>query len=89
MSHRPSPINKQFFFVRFYFLACSVLANASNPALYLARARLSRAVSSHSVHSAPTTMEPMETFACFEVMKNPQIEKDLERFQQHLTTCFP
>ena len=29
-------------------------------------------------------MEPLETFACFDVMKNPQIESDLQRFRKHL-----
>ena len=29
-------------------------------------------------------MEPLETFSCFDVMKNPRIEHDFERFQQHL-----
>lgn len=30
-------------------------------------------------------MEPLPTFVCYDVMKNPQIESDLERFQEHLT----
>ena len=34
-------------------------------------------------------MEPLETFACYDVMKNPQIENDLQRFRQHLVTNFP
>ncbi|WP_417348986.1 NAD(P)H-dependent oxidoreductase [Ferrimonas sp.] len=29
-------------------------------------------------------MEPLPTFAAFDVMKNPQIESDLIRFQQHI-----
>ena len=34
-------------------------------------------------------MEPLETFACYDVMKNPQIENDLERFKRHLARYFP
>ncbi|MEM0965337.1 MAG: NAD(P)H-dependent oxidoreductase [Verrucomicrobiota bacterium] len=34
-------------------------------------------------------MEPMETFACYDVMKNPSIEDDLERFEVHLKQNFP
>lgn len=34
-------------------------------------------------------MEPLETFACFDVMKNPTIEEDFERFARHLETHFP
>lgn len=29
-------------------------------------------------------MEPVETFACFDVVKKPQIEADFERFEAHL-----
>ena len=29
-------------------------------------------------------MEPLETFVCFDVLKNPQIEKDFVRFEEHL-----
>ncbi|MGJ8618942.1 MAG: NAD(P)H-dependent oxidoreductase [Methylophilaceae bacterium] len=29
-------------------------------------------------------MEPLETFVCFDVLKNPQIESDFERFKQHM-----
>ena len=34
-------------------------------------------------------MEPLETFACFDVMKNPQIESDFARYRTHLATHFP
>lgn len=34
-------------------------------------------------------MEPLETFACFDVMKNPTIEEDFERFASHLERNFP
>lgn len=34
-------------------------------------------------------MEALPTFACFDVMKNPQIESDFERFAAHLETHFP
>ena len=34
-------------------------------------------------------MEAMETFACYDVMKNPSIEKDFERFTAHLEKHFP
>jgi modulator of drug activity B len=33
-------------------------------------------------------MEPLETFACYDVMKNPQIESDFERFEAHLGRAF-
>ena len=33
-------------------------------------------------------MEAMPTFACFDVMKNPQIESDLKRFEQHIDSNF-
>ncbi|GFR68400.1 modulator of drug activity B [Elysia marginata] len=29
-------------------------------------------------------MEPIDTFVCYDVMKNPSIEQDFWRFQQHL-----
>ncbi len=29
-------------------------------------------------------MEPLETFACYDVMKNPRVEDDFQRFTQHL-----
>lgn len=34
-------------------------------------------------------MEPLPTFACFDVMKNPNVERDFEKYQAHLKTCFP
>ena len=34
-------------------------------------------------------MEPLATFACHDVMKNPDIENDLKRFQAHLQDLFP
>ncbi|MEO0869847.1 MAG: NAD(P)H-dependent oxidoreductase, partial [Cyanobacteria bacterium J06642_11] len=33
-------------------------------------------------------MQPLETFVCFDVMKNPDIENDFVRFQAHLDTHF-
>ncbi len=30
-------------------------------------------------------MEPIDTFVCYDVMKNPDIEQDFKRFQQHLS----
>jgi len=33
-------------------------------------------------------MEPLPTFACYDVMKNPEIEKDFERFEAHLNKVF-
>jgi modulator of drug activity B len=33
-------------------------------------------------------MEALPTFACYDVMKNPQIESDFERFQHHLNRVF-
>jgi modulator of drug activity B len=33
-------------------------------------------------------MKPMETFACFDVMKNPDIENDFIRFEAHLNRHF-
>ncbi|WP_068114357.1 NAD(P)H-dependent oxidoreductase [Tropicimonas marinistellae] len=33
-------------------------------------------------------MEPLPTFAAFDVMKNPQIEADLSRFDVHLANVF-
>ena len=33
-------------------------------------------------------MQPMETFACFDVMKNPEIENDFLRFEAHLDRYF-
>lgn len=34
-------------------------------------------------------MEPLETFACYDVMKNPQVEDDFQRFTQHLDAHIP
>ena len=34
-------------------------------------------------------MKPLETFACHDVMKNPDIENDLKRFDAHLDRLFP
>ncbi|ANM30651.1 flavodoxin [Acidobacteria bacterium Mor1] len=34
-------------------------------------------------------MQPLETFACHDVMKNPDIENDFERFDAHLNRLFP
>ncbi len=34
-------------------------------------------------------MDPLESFACFDVMKNPSIERDFERFSAHLEKLFP
>jgi modulator of drug activity B len=33
-------------------------------------------------------MDPLPTFAAFDVMKNPQIEADFDRFDAHLTSLF-
>ncbi|MEO0987807.1 MAG: NAD(P)H-dependent oxidoreductase [Cyanobacteria bacterium J06639_14] len=33
-------------------------------------------------------MQPLETFACFDVMKNPDIENDFIRFEAHLNQHF-
>ena len=33
-------------------------------------------------------MQPIETFACFDVMKNPDIENDFKRFEAHLQLHF-
>ena len=33
-------------------------------------------------------MEPLETFACFDVLKNPNIESDFERFDAHIAQQF-
>nr|WP_305121445.1 NAD(P)H-dependent oxidoreductase [Microbulbifer elongatus] len=33
-------------------------------------------------------MEPIETFACYDVMKNADIEGDFKRFEKHLDTHF-
>jgi modulator of drug activity B len=34
-------------------------------------------------------MEALETFACYDVMENPDIEGDFERFKAHLDRLFP
>ena len=34
-------------------------------------------------------MEPLPTFACYDVMKNPDIENDFARYRQHLADVFP
>ena len=34
-------------------------------------------------------MKPLPTFACFDVMKNPQVERDFERYFAHLKEYFP
>ncbi|HBE70515.1 MAG TPA: flavodoxin [Planctomycetaceae bacterium] len=34
-------------------------------------------------------MQPLPTFACYDVMKNPQIESDFARYRQHLAEHFP
>ena len=33
-------------------------------------------------------MEALETFVCFDVLKNPKIESDFERFEEHLERLF-
>ncbi len=33
-------------------------------------------------------MEPLETFACYDVLKNPEIENDFKRFDAHLEKVF-
>ena len=33
-------------------------------------------------------MKPLPTFACFDVMKNAEIEKDLVRLDEHLNSVF-
>lgn len=34
-------------------------------------------------------MSPLETFACYDVLKNPDIENDFKRFEAHLDDQFP
>ena len=34
-------------------------------------------------------MTPLETFACHDVMKNPDVENDFARFEAHLDKLFP
>ena len=33
-------------------------------------------------------MEPLETFACYDVLKNPDIENDFRRFEEHIARNF-
>jgi modulator of drug activity B len=33
-------------------------------------------------------MEPLETFACYDVLKNPDIENDFRRFEAHIAQQF-
>ena len=33
-------------------------------------------------------MESLPTFACYDVMKNPQVEQDFERYRAHLKEHF-
>lgn len=33
-------------------------------------------------------MKPLPTFACFDVMKNADVENDLIRFERHINTYF-
>ena len=34
-------------------------------------------------------MEPLKTFCCFDVMKNPDVENDFQRFDRHLREQVP
>ena len=34
-------------------------------------------------------MEPLPTFACYDVMKNPDVENDRAKYRQHLASVFP
>tara|TARA_B100000749_G_scaffold235898_1_gene193794 strand:- start:414 stop:1019 length:606 start_codon:yes stop_codon:yes gene_type:complete len=34
-------------------------------------------------------MEALNTFACYDVMKNPQVEQDFQRFRAHLSAQIP
>ena len=34
-------------------------------------------------------MTPLESFACYDVLKNPDVENDFIRFEAHLNTLFP
>lgn len=34
-------------------------------------------------------MEPLETFSCHDVLKNPDVENDFVRFEAHLNRLFP
>jgi NADPH dehydrogenase (quinone) len=33
-------------------------------------------------------MEPLPTFSCYDVLKNADVENDLKRFKEHLTSAF-
>ena len=33
-------------------------------------------------------MKPLETFACYDVLKNPDVENDFVRFEAHLDRLF-
>lgn len=33
-------------------------------------------------------MQPLPTFSCYDVLKKPDIEKDLQRFEQHIHQVF-
>lgn len=33
-------------------------------------------------------MEPLKSFACFDVLKNPEVESDFKRFEKHLAEVF-
>ena len=33
-------------------------------------------------------MEPLETFACYDVLKNPDVESDFRRFDEHIAKFF-
>lgn len=34
-------------------------------------------------------MSPLKTFACYDVLKNPDVENDFKRFEAHLDDLFP
>ena len=34
-------------------------------------------------------MEPLKTFACYDVLKNPDVENDFKRFTDHMNDQFP
>ena len=34
-------------------------------------------------------MTSLETFVCYDVMKNPEIENDFKQFEEHLNKLFP
>ncbi len=33
-------------------------------------------------------MEPLPTFACYDVLKNPDVENDFRRFDEHIAKHF-